>query len=108
LVGIPRVAALRARFPDLRIWPFETGRTVPTDARVVVAEVYPSMFHRRRHHAARPAEVHDRLQVEATARAFAEQDERGALRGWFEAPPDDPSVLHEEGWVLGVVSDRAP
>ncbi len=99
LVGIPHVARLREALPDARVWPFETGATLPArgDARIVLAEVYPSMFHVRR----QGAEVHDRLQVIATARAFARLDADGKLAQRFAAPPEDPAVLHEEGWVLG-------
>jgi hypothetical protein len=100
LVGIPRVRELRAAISDARIWPFETGARLPPreEARVVLAEIYPSLFHVRD----RATEiVHDRLQVEAAARRFAVLDARGDLAALFAAPPADPAVLHEEGWVLG-------
>lgn len=101
LVGIPRLLALREALPDARVWPFETGARCPTpsEARVVLAEIYPSMFHKRD---AAATEVHDRLQVLATARRFAALDASGELAALFAVPPDDPAVLHEEGWVLGV------
>ena len=100
LVGIPHVARLREAFPDSRVWPFETGAVLPPreEARIVLAEVYPTMFHVRR---AGP-DVHDRLQVVATAQAFADLDAQGRLEKLFAAAPEDPAVLHEEGWVLGV------
>ncbi len=101
LVGIPRVAALRKALPDARIWPFETGARLPSreEARVVLAEIYPSMFHRRSY---ATTEVHDRLQVLAASRAFAAADVAGELTGMFEAAPNDEAALHEEGWILGV------
>jgi hypothetical protein len=104
LVGIPHLARLREAFPDSRVWPFETGTVLPprTKARIVVAEVYPTMFHLRRG----GAEVHDRLQVIATAEAFARLDAEGRLDELFAAAPEDPAVLDEEGWVLGAT--RAP
>jgi hypothetical protein len=101
LVGIPRLLALRDALDDARIWPFETGARCPdrADARVVLAEIYPSRFCPRD---PTSPEVHDRLQVEATATHFAAKDAAGELEALFAAPPDDPAVLHEEGWVLGV------
>ena len=101
LVGLPRLLALRDALPDARVWPFETGARCPArdEARVVLAEIYPSLFHARDR--ASP-EVHDKLQVLAAARGFAALDANGELSRLFEAPPDDPAVLYEEGWVLGV------
>jgi hypothetical protein len=100
-VGIPRLHALREALADAQVWPFETGARCPErdEARVVFAEIYPSLFHVRDRAA---TEVHDRLQVEAAARSFAALDAAGELAPLFAAPPDDPAVLHEEGWVLGV------
>ena len=100
LVGIPHVARLREALPDARVWPFETGARLPPpcDAGIVLAEVYPSLFHARQH----GGEVHDRLQVISTALAFARLDADGLLEKLFAAPPADPAVLHEEGWILGV------
>lgn len=101
LVGIPRVLALRDALPDARVWPFETGARCPArnEARVVLVEIYPSLFHVR---VRASPDVHDQLQVVAAARGFAKFDAAGALSTLFEAPPNEPSVLHEEGWVLGV------
>jgi hypothetical protein len=100
LVGIPVVARLREALPDARVWPFETGPKLPSrrDARIVLAEVYPSLFHARQY----GAEVHDRLQVMATALEFARLDAGGLLDERFAAPGNDASVLQEEGWILGV------
>jgi len=98
-VGIPHVARLREALPDARVWPFETGAKLPPprDARIVLAEVYPSLFHARQ----RGVEVHDRRQVISTALAFARLDADGLLESSFAAPRTD-AVLHEEGWILGV------
>ena len=100
LVGIPRVARLREAFPDSRVWPFETGARLPTrrEARLVLAEVYPTLFHRRQD----DGRVNDREQVVATARALAARDADGTLAQLFAAPGNDEAVLHEEGWILGV------
>jgi hypothetical protein len=100
LVGIPRVHELRAAFRDARVWPFETGASLPerSGARVIMAEIYPSLFHTR---VPGSAQVHDELQVEATAARFASLDASGSLVQMFSAPPATDAVLGEEGWVLG-------
>ena len=98
LVGIPRVARLREAIKGARIWPFETGGTAKglAPARVLLAEVYPSLFHTRQV----GCEVHDRLQVESSVLAFARLDAQGLLAKLF-ATPEDPSIVHEEGSILG-------
>jgi hypothetical protein len=98
LLGIPRVAFLRRTLSDARVWPFETGAALPSraEARIVVAEIYPTLFHDRA-----AVGVKDELQVMAAVLAFAERDATGTLQEWFAAP-EDPAVLEEEGWVLGV------
>lgn len=100
LVGIPHVSRLRALHADARVWPFETGARLPTrsEARVVVAEIYPSLFHTREETA---TDIHDRLQVIATAKALARRDAEGTLAELFAAPVAEESVLYEEGWILG-------
>ncbi len=101
LMGIPRVRELRRAFSDARVWPFETGAALPerAEARVVFAEIYPSLFHTR---VMDSLDVHDKLQVEAAVKHFATTDGAGKLESLFTAPPSDSAVLGEEGWVLGV------
>ena len=96
LLGLPRLARLRRDRPDLRVWPQETGFAVP-DARIVLAEIYPSLF--------APADhpIRDAGQVVATAAAL-----RAAPEAWFTAPAtidDADRVAAEEGWILGVGPD---
>lgn len=103
---------------DARIWPFETGATLPDrqQARVVCAEIYPSLLYGGRSRAASShgpteaappgATVEDALQVLAVVHALAERDAQGTLGEWFAAPCDHPAVLQEEGWVLGAVRER--
>jgi len=100
LVGIPRMCQLRAALNDARVWPFETGAALPdrSEARVVMAEIYPSLFHTR---VPGSADVHDKLQVEATVARFAALDTNGSIAQMFSAPPATDAVLGEEGWVLG-------
>jgi precorrin-8X/cobalt-precorrin-8 methylmutase len=103
LTGIPVVHALRAQFPDSRIWPFETGFDSDRSAPIVFAEIYPSLFPLpRASHA-----IKDRAQVETTARAFAQADGDSVLAAWLRHPRDLMSRQHdviagEEGWILGV------
>jgi hypothetical protein len=100
LVGIPHVSRLRAQHEDARVWPFETGARLPSraEARVVLAEIYPSLFHTREK---TKTDVHDRLQVIATAKAIARHDVAGTLGDLFAAPAPEESILCEEGWILG-------
>jgi molybdopterin molybdotransferase len=94
IVGLAALAALRRRHPDLAVWPQETGFALP-GARIVLAEIYPSLFPRA------GDDIPDRAQVVATARAL-----RAAPATWFTAPadlPDAPRIAAEEGWILGVL-----
>ena len=93
LVGMAALAALRERH-DLRVWPQETGFTRP-DARIVLAEIYPSLF------PPAPHDIRDAGQVIATATAL-----RTAPEAWFTAPaaqPDAARIAAEEGWILGIL-----
>nr|WP_281494075.1 molybdopterin-binding protein [Jannaschia sp. S6380] len=94
LVGLAALARLRARHPDLAVWPQETGFAVPP-ARVVLAEIYPSLWC--------PVEraIKDEGQVLAAVAAL-----RDAPETWFTAPgaqPDADRIAAEEGWILGVL-----
>lgn len=110
LLGIPMQRRLRERFAkQSMVWPFETGmKAPPTDAKpVVIAEVYPSMV---------PVDVPDGVvkdaaQVETLARHFARRDAAGLLAVDFAGPELSTAerrlVEVEEGWILGVGTDRA-
>jgi hypothetical protein len=106
LTGIPVVARLRERFPDSRIWPFETGLGADAGAApLVFAEVYPSLVRPE------PVEPKDKGQVRALARHFAALDAAGALGPLFAgdpalSPEERRAVEREEAWILGV-ADRA-
>jgi precorrin-8X/cobalt-precorrin-8 methylmutase len=98
LTGIPVVERLR-RHPALhdraQVWPFQTGLTLPTgpDA-IVMAEIWPSMI--RFKHVDHP--VKDARQVIALAHWLADQPPTI----FTPAAANSPSVLTEEGWVLGL------
>ncbi len=93
LVGLAALAGLRHRH-DLRVWPQETGFTLPAVGNLLI-EIYPSLFVPADH------AIKDAGQVIATARALRE-----APRDWFTAPatqPDAVRIAVEEGWILGVL-----
>ena len=108
LTGIPVVRTLRddPRWRErAAVWPFETGLGAPADARVVFAEVYPSLW------AVSPAagEPKDAAQVRRVARFFAERDRVGDLSALFAGDPGLNSeqrrrVETEEAWTLGVTA----
>jgi precorrin-8X/cobalt-precorrin-8 methylmutase len=108
LTGIPVVRALRddPRWRrQARVWPFETGLCTPTDAQVVFAEVYPSLWK------VSPVggEPKDKAQVRAVAGYFAERGQEGDLARLFAGDPELTSaqrrqVEAEEAWTLGVTA----
>jgi precorrin-8X/cobalt-precorrin-8 methylmutase len=115
LTGIPIVRRLRdhpALAAAAKVWPFETGLGPLGEntgtGRVVLAEIYPSLIPNQ----PRGGEVKDSAQVRATARHFAQLDERDGLA---ETLAGDPGLTHEqretvtteEGWVLGVTNGVA-
>jgi precorrin-8X/cobalt-precorrin-8 methylmutase len=114
LTGIPVVRALRAdpRWADrARIWPFETGLSLPTDARIVFAEVWPSWWRDE----IRPdhGSPNDKAQVRMVAEIFAARDRAGDLGAWFAGAPNLTSaerriIENEEAWTLGVTAPRRP
>ncbi|MFO1352606.1 MAG: hypothetical protein U1F68_18825 [Gammaproteobacteria bacterium] len=106
LLGIPIQRALRddpALCVAARVWPYETGlRAPPADARVVLAEVYPSIVRT----ATKPGAVKDAVQVETIARRFAERDAAGLLGVDMAGPAaltpaQRAHIVAEEGWILG-------
>jgi hypothetical protein len=110
LTGIPVARALRddPRWRrQTQVWPFETSLCAPSDARVVIAEVYPSLW------AVSPAadEPKDRAQVRTVARFLAERDRAGELAALFDGDPgltptERRRVESEEAWTLGVTAPR--
>lgn len=107
LTGIARLEALRARWPSMRLWPFETGLSTLTrealeGVDVVAAEVWPSLLPVT----PAPGEVRDMAQTRTLARHFADLDEAGRLARLFDAPAglsaeQQALVVGEEGWILG-------
>jgi len=110
LTGIPVARALRddPRWSGhTQVWPFETGLSPGSAARVVMAEVYPSLW------AVRPApdETKDAAQVRTVARFLRERDSAGELAALFAGDPaltptQRNQVEREEAWTLGVTAAR--
>jgi len=107
LTGIPVVRALRddpCWRETARVWPFETGLRPPDEARIVFAEVYPSLWPVT----PGPGEPKDAAQVREVARFFAARDRAGELAGLFGGDPSLSAeqrrrVETEEAWTLGVI-----
>jgi precorrin-8X/cobalt-precorrin-8 methylmutase len=109
LTGIPVARALRddPRWrPHTQVWPFETGLR-PSEAPIVMAEVYPSLW------AVKPDadETKDAAQVRSVARVLAERDAAGELPALFAGDPaltpaQRRQVENEEAWTLGVTAAR--
>ncbi len=106
MLGIPVVRAIREAAPESRIWPFETGladfsQNTPTDAKMILAEVYPSTVKV----AQNPGEILDQAQVRTLCFALESRDSMGKLGSAF-SPPTGLSTceIHrieaEEGWIL--------
>jgi hypothetical protein len=110
LTGIPRVWRMRTD-PRLamesHIWPFETGLAHDKRARLVFAEVYPSLLTPN----PEPDQVKDARQVRTTAEHFAALDIAGELEALFQGDPELSEaeravVEQEEAWILGVTGAR--
>lgn len=110
LTGIPVVRSLRddPRWADrMRVWPFETGLDLPDEARLVLAEVWPSWW--RKAIRAELGPPNDQAQVRSVAAIFADADRAGEFAGWFSPPvaaADHDRVIGEEAWTLGVTAPR--
>src|SRR5215831_1180011 len=106
LTGIPVVRALRddARWRQhARVWPFETGLDTPANARLVLAEVYPSLW---RHGDEQPK---DKAQVRAVVKFFADRDQADDLARFFAgdaelAREQRNRVETEAAGTLGVIA----
>lgn len=110
LTGLPVVRALRddPRWrEEARVWPLETGLTVPEDARAVFAEIYPSLWRV----APEPGEPKDRAQVREVVRFLCARREAGNLSALFAGDPhltaeERRQIETEEAWTLGVTAPR--
>ena len=101
LLGVPRLAQIRAACPASRVWPLETGwGPVETKAGdIIIAELYLSLFAE----SGEPDMVKDARQVRGAAQSLAGMDAAGDLAPLFEsARPSVRAVVEgEEGWTLG-------
>jgi len=102
--GIPWLYELRQEFSDvLHFWPFD-GLT-PSDAKSVIAEVYPSLFYQRYSY---PDYLQKRDAKDAYAAALwlQEQDVYDKLDIYLRLPtlkPQEIETAYKEGWILGIL-----
>ena len=112
IVGLPSLKRL-LEDPRIggrgRVWPFDTGLRVPDtrEARLVLAEIYPSLLRKEVAACRGDGEVLDRAQVRVNAAAFARLDRRGGLAPLFEgacglSPDECRAIVEEEAWILGL------
>ena len=87
LLGLPMLARLRRRFAgELSVWPFES-----LDRRIVLAEIYPSLFPETEPHL-----IKDARQVLSTSLHMQRTDPAKLL-----AIPSEAELWREEGWIAG-------
>ncbi|KGK80475.1 hypothetical protein PM03_00635 [Thalassobacter stenotrophicus] len=110
LLGLPRLAALRARYgDDLSVWPLQSGWQAP-EAAITVAEIYPSMLAPSDpgaldlEYPGAGYDILDAAQVRWVVEAILTAQANGTLEGWFHGE-GDPA---EEGWIFGANAARAP
>lgn len=107
ILGIAMARRLRARFPSMRAWPFETGWKALAEADlagidVVAAEVADAGVKVQ----PQPGELKDPARLRALAEHLAKLDEAGKLGALFAStrrvsPEITHAVEREEGWALG-------
>ncbi len=101
LLGLPRLAQLRARFGEAcAVWPFQSP-----DRPLVLAEVYPSLLSDQvaATVASEHAAIKDEVQVRLLARALLGMAGDGSLAQAFEVP----APAREEAWILGLGHEDA-
>lgn len=101
LTGIASLAPLLDEHAgQVDVWPFTTGLSAP-QRRVVIAEVWPTMFELP----PLGGRVRDDQQVRTVAEALFAAARQGALGSWFSPNVGGAdrlrSVEREEGWILG-------
>jgi len=92
LTGIPAIERLREKFPTLKLWPFEIpfaklDDEALGDARIVVAEIYPSLVATT----ANANEIKDEAQVRTMAEWFAERDAMESFPRFSHRKPSSPT-----------------
>ncbi len=108
LTGLPAIEKLRAKFPAMRIWPFDVPfatltRVEMEGVRIVTAEVSPALALTKQE----TTEIRDEARIRGVAEWAAELDANGKLGSLFAGirPLSDPqkdAVTSEEGWILGI------
>ena len=110
LTGIARLQEMRERLgKDVQVWPFETAFADNVHAKVILAEIYPSLW------PVTPLgdEVKDRAQVRTLADGFLGFQKRCAFSQLLDGPRRQaPGVredaLSHEGWMVGFADEALP
>ena len=98
--GTPWLRRIREDVGDrVHFWPFD-GWEVP-DGKLVIAEIYPSIFKNRFPREDRTADQQDAYCV---ARWLTEADKRGIVKRYFDPPltNQERETACLEGWILGI------
>lgn len=103
LTGLPALMMISdALGTECEIWPTDNGFEIP-GSRVVLAEAWPRLVAWETLPAS-PDVPKDARQVRALAQAWRLLDDGGRLEGCFRPTTleaIDPTVVQEEGWILG-------
>ena len=102
LLGIRRLELWRRKLgSDGSVWPFETRFADDLSAKVVIAEIYPSLWPVERG----DASCLDKAQVRALASRMRQHAREGRLEEMLGGPSDDAvrnTAITHEGWIYGV------
>jgi hypothetical protein len=108
LTGLPALEKLRAKFPALRVWPFDLPiapltREGMADARIVAAEVSTHLAEIKQE----ATEIRDEARIRTVAEWAAELDQSGKLSSLFGgiyklSDTQKDAAAAEEGWILGI------
>lgn len=102
LLGIKRLEEWRqALGEDAAVWPFQTGFADDLGARIVIAEIYPSLWPVERN----GASCLDEAQVRTIADLMRRHHRDGRLEAMLGGPSDATmraEALTCEGWIYGV------
>ena len=97
-----------------RVWPFDTGLRAPDtgEARLVLAEIYPSLLRKEVKERQGGDKIPDRAQVRVNAAAFARLDREDRLAPLFAGAcgldaNERRAVEREEAWILGLGHEEA-
>lgn len=99
LMAVPWLTTLKEKYPQVKIWPFETGfATSPQKGEIWVAEIWPSEFPRLFQH-----KVKDADQVISVLTYLSDCNSSGLIKNLLLGPVDLASAeiaQRAEGWPI--------